>query len=219
MHAKKIELYKTRLTLTREQKEILVGLLLGDGHLETQNSGRTFRLKIEHSVKQRPYVDWLYERFRSWVLTPPQKKLKIVRGRMHEEWWFTTLSHGALRYYGHLFYQKGIKVVPRIIAHLLTPRAFAVWFMDDGSVKSSATNGRLINTHGFTRHDVRRLCATLNCQFNLHTRERYQRDGWQIFIPAEDATTLVALLQPYMIPFFAYKLPRIEKGNTPMPKK
>lgn len=211
MHTKEIESYKTRLTLTDKQREILIGLMLGDGHLETQNSGRTFRLKIEHSAKQRPYVDWLYEQFRSWIRTPPQKKLKIVRGREHEEWWFTTLSHGAFRYYGHLFYHRGIKIVPRLIERLLTPCAFAVWFMDDGSVKSSATNGRIINTHGFMRHDVRRLCDALNYKFNLHARKRYQRDGWQIFIPAEDATILVALLKPYMIPFFAYKLPQVKE--------
>lgn len=218
MHTKEIEAKKKGLILTKQQREIIIGCILGDGHLETQNRGRTYRLKIEHSEKQRAYVDWLYEQFREWVLTPPQEKVKVVRGHIHRNYWFSTMSHGALRYYAQQFYRLGIKKVPDRILSILAPRVFAVWFMDDGSVKSRATNGRIINTHGFTRHDVRRLCTALNKKFNLHTRERYQRDGWQIFIPAEDATNLVALLQPYMIPFFAYKLPQV-KGNERMPKR
>ena len=46
-HSRDIEEYKQHLKLTRTQREVLVGLLLGDGHLETQNGGRTYRLKIE----------------------------------------------------------------------------------------------------------------------------------------------------------------------------
>ena len=220
MHSKRIEEYKQRLTLTERQREILVGLLLGDGHCETQNRGRTFRLKIEHSSKQRPYIDWLYDQFRAWVLTPPQARQKIVRGHTHKEYWFSTVSHGAFRYYAQQFYRLGLKVVPQHIKRLLTPRAFAVWFMDDGSVKSRETNGRIINTHCFTRSDVRRLCDALNTKFNLHTKERYQRDGWQIFIPAEDAVVLSGIIAPYMLPLFSYKLPRIqqEKG-TQLPKQ
>lgn len=38
--------------LTEQQREITVGLLLGDGHLETRTNGRTYRLKVEHSEEQ-----------------------------------------------------------------------------------------------------------------------------------------------------------------------
>ena len=41
-------------------KEMLVGKILGDGCLETQNNGATWRLKIEHSFKQKEYVDHQY---------------------------------------------------------------------------------------------------------------------------------------------------------------
>jgi hypothetical protein len=51
---------KKKLKLTKKQKSILVGKILGDGHLETQNKGKTYRLKVEHSIEQKEYVDWLY---------------------------------------------------------------------------------------------------------------------------------------------------------------
>ena len=45
MRSKQIEEHKKTLKLTKKQKEILVGLILGDGHLETLNKGKTYRLK------------------------------------------------------------------------------------------------------------------------------------------------------------------------------
>jgi len=43
MYSKEIENQKKRLKLTKRQKEILVGKILGDGHLETQDNGKTYR--------------------------------------------------------------------------------------------------------------------------------------------------------------------------------
>jgi len=60
MRLKEIEDYKKNLKLSSLQREIIVGLALGDGHLETLNEGKTYRLKVEHSLKQREYLDWLY---------------------------------------------------------------------------------------------------------------------------------------------------------------
>jgi len=49
-----------KIKITPKQKQIIIGKILGDGHLETVNE-KTCRLKIEHSYKQRAYVDWLYQ--------------------------------------------------------------------------------------------------------------------------------------------------------------
>ena len=111
MRSNKIEAYKNTLKLSDEQKEILIGVLLGDGHLETQNHGRTYRLKIEHALYQEEYTLWLYEKFKAWVLTPPQEKRHTVFSQMYREHWFSTISHGAFRFYAQQFYRKH-KVLP-----------------------------------------------------------------------------------------------------------
>lgn len=66
--------YKKSLKLTKDQREILIGVLLGDAHLETQNNGLTYRLRFAQSVGHKPYLDHLYENFKAWVLTPPKLK-------------------------------------------------------------------------------------------------------------------------------------------------
>ena len=64
MRSNEIESYKKTLKLSNFQKEVLAGTLLGDGCLETQNKGRTYRLKVEHSLTQKDYVNWKYEIFK-----------------------------------------------------------------------------------------------------------------------------------------------------------
>ncbi len=51
--------YKNTLKLTKEQREILIGVLLGDAHLETRDNGQTYRLKFAQSVDHQPYLDHL----------------------------------------------------------------------------------------------------------------------------------------------------------------
>jgi hypothetical protein len=49
------------LKLTQKQCEIITGLILGDGHLETRTNGKTYRLKVEHSIKQKDYASSLHK--------------------------------------------------------------------------------------------------------------------------------------------------------------
>lgn len=57
-------------SLTEAQKSIIVGMLLGDGSLRRKTNTI---LKVNHSHKQKEYVDWLYNKLEKLVLTPSQK--------------------------------------------------------------------------------------------------------------------------------------------------
>ncbi len=219
MYNKNIELYKKTLKLTPRQREILVGTLLGDGHLETKDLGMTYRLKIEHSLKQQEYVDWLYDEFREWVHTSPQMRERYVHLRsvsgMYKKYWFNTLSSGALRFYAQQFYRTRKKVVPRLINKMLTPLALAVWYMDDGSIKSNAHSTVLFNTHGFGDADLRRLQEALLKKFGLKTSLRKQPEGIQIYLISETIPIFRSLIQDYIHPSLRYKLPKVWLTQLP----
>ena len=206
MNSNEVKSLAESLKLSDNQRRILVGLLLGDGHLETQNRGRTFRLKVEHSISQKEYVDWLYHQFKEWVLTPPQIKLQTIRGIQREKYWFSTISSGSFRFYGQLFYINREKVVPRIIAKLVEPVSLAVWFMDDGSLKSRFHKARIINTQCFNESDLQRLQDMLVNKFDIVTTLRQQKEGKQIYIPSQSIDKFVRLVKPYIIPSMEYKI-------------
>ena len=214
MHSNIIEHAKQSLALSKRQREILVGLLLGDGHLEIQNQGRTYRLKIEHSLTQRDYVDWLYHEFSDWVLTGPQEKTQQVTWKNHEartyqKYWFNTVSVGSFRFYAQQFYQAKKKRIPRLIHKWITPCALAVWYMDDGAIKSNAHRIVLFNTQGFLKEDLVRLQGVLKKKFGIITTLRAQKEGWQIYVTSEGVAPFRTCVEPFILPSMRYKLPKI----------
>jgi hypothetical protein len=217
VRSREIEQLKQHLHLTEEQREALVGLLLGDAHLETQNHGRTYRLKIEQSEAHRAYVEHLYRLFESWVLTPPQPKQRDSRGHVSTNWWFQTVSHGAFRFYAQQFYREGRKCVPKLIHRWLTPRGLAYWFMDDGSLKWEKSRVVLFNTQGFDQTDVQRLIRAVEQQFAVEAYLRRQPEGFQIAIAGRSLERFVRLIGPFLLPEMTYKLP--EAGRTYLPKR
>ena len=96
MRSNIIESYKKTLKLSDLQKEVLIGLLMGDGHLESRD-GRIYRLKIELSYLQKEYVDWLYDIFKEWVLTPPQEKIQSLSGVQYKKFWFSISKKSATK--------------------------------------------------------------------------------------------------------------------------
>ena len=221
MHSKELEEKKRLLKLTSLQKEILFGTLLGDGHLETQDNGQTYRLKFDHSIKQQAYVDWLYESFKEWTHTPPKKRSRDVEFRgvtkTYDKYGFNTLSHSAFRFYAKQFYSQGKKQVPRLIHRWLTPRALAVWFMDDGSIKSHAHKTVFMNTQSFSTQDVERLRKALQDVYGIQTILRPQGNGNQLYFLSETVETFLALIEPSVLPSMRYKLPKV--WLTQLPKE
>ena len=206
MNTKEIEKYKKKLKLTKRQREIIIGKLLGDGHLETSNNGRTYRLKIEHSIKQKEYVDWFYKEFKDWILTKPKKKSQIVNGKLYYKYWVNTLASDSLRFYGQQFYKNKKKVIPKLINRWLTHLSLAVWFMDDGSIKSKSHKARIINTQGFEKREVLRLINALSDKFNIQCKLRKQKEGCQIMILAESADEFARIIKNYLFAPMKYKI-------------
>lgn len=135
MRSKLLEDYKKTLKLSSLQKEVLVGLLLGDGHIELSPNKKSARLKIEYCVRNSDYLDFLYKIFKNFVKMKPKIRNRNVFGRDFERIGFTTLSLPDFLIFRELFYQGKTKVIPSNIAELLTNIGLAVWFMDDGSYK------------------------------------------------------------------------------------
>ena len=221
MHSNSIENYKKTIRLTKPQRAIIVGTLLGDGHLETTDKGRTYRLKIEHSVKQKEYVDWLYQKLQALVGAPPRER--SYRGGFNATftgYGFTTYSLGSLRFYGQQFYPRNrIKIVPKIIRKLLESLSVAIWYLDDGSFKSNRHRTFIIHTHSFTRGELKIIQDALSFKFGINTSlNRQEYTGklyWRIYVFSESADKFLKLVKPVIdqLPSMKYKL-----GNK-MPKR
>ena len=207
----------THRKLTLQQRELLVGKLLGDGHLETRTHGRTYRLKVQHSMRQKAYVDWFYAAFAQWVTTPPRARMQRSGSSIYEKYEFQTVSSSSFRFFGQQFYGAEGKCIPPLIHKWLSPRALAVWYMDDGSIKSRYHRTILLNTHAYSSSDLGRLQKALQDRYGVMTTLRKQKDGTQIYVPSDAVDGFLSIIYPYVIESMRYKIPNT--WLTHLPKK
>ncbi len=205
---------KVKQKISKRQREIIIGTLLGDGHLETQNHGRTYRLKVEHSAKQKDYTEWLFSELAS--LCEQSELTHKTRKDGRESYEFRTRSLGSLRFYAHQFYDGKKKVVPKLIHKLLkSPLSLAVWFADDGSRKSLRHKTYILHTLAFTKRDLKLLQNALLQNFTIKSAIHKNRNGFRLYIPSESAQDFTKLIKPYLWQIKSMR----DKLVTQMPKK
>ncbi len=208
---KNLQLYKQTLVLPQRLFDIAVGGLLGDVTIQTQDRGKTYRLKFQQSEKHRDYVFHLHDVFHEWVLSPPHYH--------HDRnmWSFQTLSHGDFSPLATLFTlsPNGMPckkhVAPCLVENYLTPLGLAYWFMDDGGKASYnrdyTRKGVVFNTQGFSREDVDILCQGLRKKFGLECWIKPNKRGYVLVISAQSYDLLMALMGDLIIPSMRHKLP------------
>lgn len=194
------------LDISSREKEIIVGTLLGDGHLAMLKTGA--RLEVAHSAKQKEYLFWKYQTLSRWVKTKPHC-IRIADKRWkatYIQWRFRTQISEIFTELHSLFYPKGKKIVPATISQILTsPLSLAVWFMDDGGRRNDSY-GLFLNTLSFTKSEHTLLQQCLRENYSLDSRLHWIQDGYRIYIPSKDARHFCELVHPYILPSLQYKL-------------
>jgi recombination protein RecA len=196
MRCLEIERYKETLTISSRQQEILIGTLLGDAHIELGSHHP--RIKIEHSIAQREYVDWKYHELRNLVRAKPRERTR----RYGTSYGFNTLALRELWSLHEIFGKK--KELPNDIGNLITPLALAIWFMDDGSVKSKECNGLYFQTQGYSSKSRELLIELLQNKYRI---ESYVVQDNRLYLPARSgAENLRKVINELVIPGMRYKL-------------
>jgi hypothetical protein len=206
--------YKASLiSLSSIQFEASIGLILGDASLNTENNGKTYRLKFEWSDKHKAYIDHVYNIFNEWLISPPHKKERIsLNGNLVINWGFQTISHEAFNPLAEIFLINNKKSIKdSLIKEHLTGRGLAHWFSDDGGKldynKNSKNKSIVLNTQSFTDLEVISLAKGLNEKFNLNTEIRSNKNKKIIIIKSDSYLLFRDLIDPFLIPEMAKKLP------------
>ena len=213
----KLKEYKDSLIeLSIEQKEAIIGLMLGDASLQSQNKGKTYRIKFEWGDKNKAYVLHVFNLFDEWLLSQPHKKERLsLKGNLIINWGFQTFSHKAFNYLAELFLlDKGGKkgISENLVQDHLTPKGLAYWFMDDGGKldynKNSKNRSVVLNTHSFTDLEVENLCDQLSNKFELLCEVRSNKNKKIIVIKDTSYSKFYQLINPYLLEEMKYKLPK-----------
>lgn len=208
--------------LSKIQKEILYGILLGDANLDTENGGRTYRLRVVQGEEHKAYLFHLYETFQELTGTEPKFN------PANKTWYFNTLQDGCFRFYGTQFYkqvgQDRVKMIPRQISNWISLRTMAYWYCDDGSVKDKKTSPAFrLCTDKFEKQDVERLVKALQDRYQVNAKLFENRPNqYRIYIGAADPSKFSSKQTPLNIrdqefgkQFLPYIIPEMRSKIPP----
>lgn len=192
------------------QLDVIIGSLLGDARLECRSEGKRYpvsaRLRIHQGEKQKEYVFWKYEQLKNLVLKGPRRIKAGYDIRRKIDWYSWYLHTKTLEEFGpfyHYFYHGGGKVLPDEIEKLLTPRAIAVWFIDDGS---NTGESYTISTHCFSMHDQVRIAGILKEKFGIAATILKDRTKLKIRIGRHEYQKFNQIVESHIIPSMNYKI-------------
>lgn len=194
----------SREELSARQKEILIGTLLGDGHLE--KNGRYSRLRVDHCDRHKDYVFWLVKELAPFSLGPRHIDEKDKRsGKTYSRWHFSTRSLPIFDEFRELFYNNKKKIISLSLLKRITPFSLAVWYMDDG-FRRQDSKGFYLCTSSYTMAEQNILQIILKKRFALQTKIHFQHELGRIFIPSAFADKFNEVIKPFVLPIFTYKL-------------
>ena len=184
---------RTKL-LTEKQIGLVTGSMLGDGYLVKTTGGYAFR--VNHSIKQKDYVDWKHNLLADFVNSSPRQS--------GNTYYFRTITHSTFMEMRKHFYKGRVKVIPReLLNEVLDPFIIAVWIMDDGS-----RDGRQlrINTQCFSEEDHIFMQEVLRVKLGIETTLNHDKGQLRLRVSAKSMDHLKNLVMPFIIPSMHYKL-------------
>jgi hypothetical protein len=161
------------IIISSEQKELLEGLMLGDGCIQySSKESKNPRLAIIRSVLDEDYMIWQYHKLQT-LCASGIKYHSYFDKRTNKTYYNVQLQSRAmsvLKAIRDRWYQNNTKIIPLDLK--LTPLICLVWFCDDGSIihrNKKATELKL-STHGFSFEENLFLVSLLNNELKENFR-------------------------------------------------
>ena len=199
------------LYLTQIQRDIIIGIMLGDCHIKKMSGLKNGAPMIQYNqgFVHLPYILFLFQ-FLAPLCTHYPSLIQRKDGTFYVQFYSRCLS--ALNPVYDLFVKEGVKTIPNNIADILSAQSLAFWCMDDGSISES---GFYLNTHSYTFKEQIVLQNALKYKFNIDTNVHKHGNKYKLYIKAKSMPILRYYVLPYFCNFFYYKLYR--NYNKPAP--
>jgi len=205
--------------LSQEAKSILVGSVLGDGHIHQLGY-----FSEKHSERQVKYLEWKAS-FLTDILGERAFDADVGIDKRSGTTVYTfsvrTRAHSFLYELRNKFYKqvdgKWIKIIPDDFQQMLNEQTLAVWFMDDGNTDWKYRHGVKewknanptckISTQSFGFQDHERIVKSLQTRFNLNPTIRFRGDS-QFFLsfPTQESLKLISIIENHCVQELAYKI-------------
>ena len=194
-------------------KQILLGILLGDGSLSSKYGKLDGAVDFSHSEKQKEYLEETI-RLLDFNKISVRELISGYGSKMIAAHYYS--NYELKEFLENFCYDSKThkKRVTKEWANELTPISLAFWYMDDGSISNadSETNSPRISiaTNGFDYEECVILTDMLKNRFNIEatiaTKESYK--GNRLILDTINTEKFGQLIAPYICDTMKYKLPK-----------
>lgn len=196
----KSERYLSNTTITSEQKQVIIGTLLGDAHVLPRGV-----LKLTHAHSQYDYLIQTRGVLASHVRSTYYEEKLMDNGRLTYGFGFNTYTHPWLKQIRQVFYPEGLKIYPESVLSSLSATSLAYWYFDDGHLDESPS----IALGRIPLDSAKRVAALVSQRFHLQAYVRDNDETCRILrFKVSCCDRFYDLVSAHVPKDMVYKLPR-----------
>lgn len=180
--------------LSKEQREILVGLLLGGLQVDLDGNGKNNVIRFEFSEKSGTHSFLkrrIYDLYHEWL----HPSCKANDGSEDIPHVFFTIPHLYFSFYIDQFWPKGRSAIPKLIHRWLSPCVLAYWYMYGGHRTSAGDI--LLKLRG-SQEGVLKVVQSLKAMLLDCRVKRRGRAYWIGFL-GSNSTSFWKVVEPYIL--------------------
>ena len=198
------------MKLDEEQREILIGLLLGGTQIEShaQKGVHIVNFKFQedsnaHSVLRAH----IHERFFEWL----PSACRSFNDDSEIPYQFSTIPHAHFGFFADQFFLKGQPVLPKLVHRWLSPRVLAYWFMFGGFRLQSGDI--VLKVSGGNIDGIERIVNSLQTQSLTCKVKRKGRFFW-IGFQGSSADSFWKIIEPYVLDSFTGSTTTMQESHS-----
>ncbi|KAJ1280607.1 hypothetical protein BS78_04G245600 [Paspalum vaginatum] len=187
------------MMLDQEQREILIGLLLGGTQIEShpQKGVHAVNFKFQEDSNAHSVLRvHIHERFFKWL----PSACRSLNDENEIPYRFSTIPHAHFGFFANQFFLKGQPVLPKLVHRWLSPRVLAYWFMFGGFRLQSGDI--VLKVSGGNIDGVERIVNSMQAQSLTCKVKRKGRFFW-IGFQGRNADSFWKIIEPYVLDGFA----------------
>jgi len=218
--------------MTNNQLDLIIGSLLGDGHLSKRGRAKNAMYKLKQSTKYASYVQYVYDALDEYVSCGVRsykaRKPSKVDGKichLPEHWdgeycehnYFWTKADPVFTELWEKWYDHNVKHIPEDLT--LNEVILSHWFVEDGSNNvTKDSKGIFLYTNSFTEEDCELLSKKLKDDMNI-TSKVYMCNGPVIRVVAGSYFDFMNIVSKHVKKFGHCFSHKIDTSKAPADRK
>ncbi|XP_006296983.2 pentatricopeptide repeat-containing protein At2g15820, chloroplastic [Capsella rubella] len=180
------------MKLSKEQREILVGLLLGGLQIESDKEKKSHMVKFEFRETSQAHLilrQHIHDQFREWLHPLSEFEEDMIPFE------FYSISHSFFGFYADNFWPKGQPEIPKLIHRWLSPHSLAYWYMYGGFKTSQ---GDIILRLKGSLEGVEKVVKALRGK-SMECRVKKKGKVFWIGLQGTNSALFWKLIEPYVL--------------------